>query len=223
MLERRSLAIAAMLGAGTFGMLEAAQSVLRADRSFAASMSDYAVGPYGSVQTVAFVVLALGSAAVCVGLSSPRQPPASWKISRILIGVWSLGVSLAAVFRVDVGGSSSAPGQLHAVASGVSFVAILAARFFFTDATRQAADWRSFRRLSSALAGTATGAFVVAAATQPSIAFGVAQRVFLGTVVVWIVAIGARLYVLGQTQNVGQAASSTGRVHRDPHSPRYPE
>jgi hypothetical protein len=200
-------------------MLETAQSVLRADRGFSEPMSDYAVGSYGSVQTVAFVVLALGSAAVCAGLSSSRQRPPSWKISRILIGVWSLGVSLAAVFRVDVDGSSSAAGQVHGAASGLSFVAILAALFFFTDASRQTADWQSFSRLSSALAGTATGAFVVAAATQPSIAFGIAQRVFLGAVVVWIVAIGARLYILGPSRNVGQATSDT-RVHRDQHSPR---
>jgi uncharacterized protein DUF998 len=218
-LERRFLAVAAMLGPATFGMLEAAQSILRADRSFAEPMSAYAVGPYGSVQAVAFVVLALGSAAVCAGLGSPRQRPPNWQISRLLIGVWSLGVSLAAVFRVDVDGSSSAAGQVHGAVSGLSFVAILAAMFFFTDAARQVANWQSFSRLSSALAGAATVAFVVAAATRPSIAFGVAQRVFLGAVVAWIVAIGARLYVLGPSRNVGQAMSSTGRAPR----PRYPE
>ncbi len=212
-LERRFLAVAAMLGAAAFGMLEAAQSLLRADRSFAEPMSAYAVGPYGSVQTVAFVILALGSAAVCAGLSSPRRRPPDWQMSRVLIGVWSFGVSLAAVFRVDVDGSSSSAGQVHGAASMLSFVAILTAMFFFTGAARQVADWRSFGRLSSALAGTATVAFVVAAATQPSIAFGVAQRVFLGAVVVWIVAIGARLYVLGRTRNV-EAESSTGRVQR---------
>jgi Protein of unknown function (DUF998) len=216
--ERRFLAVAAMLGAATFGVLEAAQSVLRADRSFAEPMSDYAVGAYGFVQAVAFVVLAVGSAAVCAGLGWPRQRPPSWRISRVLIGVWSFGVFLAAVFRVDGDGSSSAAGQVHGAASGLSFLAILAAMFWFTDAARQVADWQSFSRPSSALTGTATVAFVVAAATQPSIAFGVAQRVFLGAVVVWIVAIGARLYVLGPSRNVGQP-SSTRRVHR----PRHPE
>ncbi len=201
--KRRLLAVAAMLGAATFGMLEAAQSVLRADRSFAEPMSAYAVGPYGFVQTVAFVVLALGSAAVCAALSSRRRPP-HWQVARGLIGVWSLGVSLAAVFRIDVDGSRPSAGQVHAAASMLSFVAILAAMFFFAHATRQVAEWRSFGRLSAALAGTAAVTFILAGATQPSITFGVAQRVFLAAVVAWLVAIGGRLYTLGRTGNVNK-------------------
>lgn len=209
--ERSALAIAAVLGPLTFAMLEAAESVLRADRSFAEPMSDYAVGPYGFVQTVAFVVLALGSAAVCAGLRSPRQRPPNWQIARVLIGVWSLGVSLAAVFRVDVNGSGSAAGQVHGAASGLSFLAILAAMFVFTNAARQAAGWRSFSRLSFGLAGTAIVAFVVAAATQPS-TLSESPSVSSSA----RSSCGSRRLVLGCTFSAGNR-TSTGRVaHRTP-------
>lgn len=201
-MQDRLLALAAMLGTATFGVLEVAQSVLRTDRSFADPMSAYAVGPYGFVQTVAFVVLALGSAAVCAALRSSRQRPPEWRVARGLIGIWSLGVVLAAVFRIDVDGSTSLAGQVHGAVSGLSFVAILAAMFFFTIAAPQVAEWGSFGRPSAALAGTAAVGFILAGATQQSITFGVAQRLFLAAVVVWIVAIGARLYVLVRTGNV---------------------
>jgi hypothetical protein len=184
------------LGAGSFGLLEAGQSVLRTDRSFAEPMSDYAVGRYGYVQTVAFVALAAGSAAVCAGLCSWGPRSQRWETSRLLIGTWSIGVSLAAAFRVDVNGSTSATGQVHEATSGLAFLAIIAAMWVFTAATRQSAAWKALTRLSYALSATASGAFVAAAVAQPSVAFGVAQRVFLGAIVVWLVTLGARLYAL---------------------------
>lgn len=197
---RRGLAAAGVLGVASFGVLEAVQSVARADHSFAEPMSVYAVGPYGFVQTVAFLVLAVGSAAVCAALSSPYPRTADWQVARGLVAVWSVGVSLAAAFRID--GSGSTATRVHGAASMLSFLAVLAAMFLFTRATRQVPAWYSFGKVSSALTSVAAVAFVVAGATQPSIVFGVAQRGFLGAVVVWIVAIGARSYVLARDGNV---------------------
>lgn len=148
----------------------------------------------------AFLVLAVGSAAVCaaIGLAHPRPP--DWQVARGLIVVWSVGVSLAAAFRIDGSGSTAA--QVHAAASMLSFLTVLAAMFFFTRATRQVPAWYSFGKVSSALGSVAALAFVVAGATQPSIVFGVAQRVFLGAVVAWLVAVGARSYVLARDGNI---------------------
>lgn len=208
---RHRLAVAAMLGAATFGVLEAIQSVARADHSFSEPMSVYAAGPYGFVQTVAFLVLAVGSAAVCAAIGLPQPRPPDWQVARGLIVVWSVGVSLAAAFRIDGSGSTAA--QVHAAASMLSFLTVLAAMFFFTRATRQVPAWYSFGKVSSALASVAALAFVVAGATQPSIVFGVAQRVFLGAVVAWLVAV-----VLEATSRPGrehrEASSCAGRIQR---------
>jgi len=165
---RRRLAVAAMLGAATFGVLEAIQSVARADHSFSEPMSVYATGPYGFVQTVAFLVLAVGSAAVCAAISLPHPRPPDWQVARGLIVVWSVGVSVAAAFRINGSGSTAA--QVHAAASMLSFLTVLAAMFFFARATRQVPAWYSFGKVSSVLASVAALAFVVAGATQPSIA-----------------------------------------------------
>jgi hypothetical protein len=131
----RVLAVCAIGGPSVFGTLEVAQSALRADHSFAAPMSDYAVGSYGYVQTVAFVFLAVGSMALCAGLvlflrptfRFDRLPLGREVIGVALVGFWSVGVLAAAIFPVD-----TAP-TLHGAASFISFVAVVAAMFAFGD------------------------------------------------------------------------------------------
>lgn len=178
-----------MSGPAIFAALEAGQSVVRTDRSFADPMSAYVAGRYGWVQTVAFVVLAVGSAATCVGLD-PAGRPQAWRVAQVLVGVWSVGVLIAAAFPFDVQGSGTVAGQVHGLASMVSFVAVLAAMFCFTSAIGQFEGYGSLQRLSVVLTGSAAVAFLVAGATQHSVVFGVAQRVFLAAVTGWLLAIG---------------------------------
>jgi hypothetical protein len=102
-------------------------------------------------------------------------------------------VSLAAVFPFDPNATDSATSTVHSTASLVSFVAILAAMFVFTAASRTVPLWSSFSRLSAALAYTAAASLAIASATQGSLTFGVAQRTFLGAVVVWLAAAGVCL------------------------------
>jgi len=186
--EIRLLAVSVVLAAATFAVLEGVQSVVREDHSFAAPMSVYAVGAYGFIQTIAFVALGLGSLALVAGMRQPVAASPKWTLGRALLATWALGVLLAAAFPID-----SAP-VVHGAASFVSFVAILAAMFVFAHACRDVARWQSFAAPSTWLARSALAAFLVAVLTQPSFAFGVAQRVFLAAVVCWIIATALRLH-----------------------------
>ncbi len=203
LVEIRLLAVSAALGAATFAVLEGVQSVVREDHSFAAPMSVYAVGAYGFVQTIAFVALGLGSLALPAGLRQPVASP-EWTLGRALLATWALGVLLAAAFPID-----SVP-AVHGAASFVSFVAILAAMFVFARACRSVARWRSFAAPSTWLARSALAAFLVAVLTQPSFAFGVAQRVFLAAVVGWIIATALRLHAA----KIGSASAGTHHNRR---------
>lgn len=187
MTDTRLLSVSTVLGATAFAVLEGVQSAVRADHSFAAPMSVYAVGAYGFVQTIAFVALGLGSIALVAALRQPA-PPSEWALGRALLATWALGVLLAAAFPMD-----SAP-AVHGAVSFVSFLAILAAMFLFAHACHSVARWRSFATPSTWLARSALAAFLVAALTQPSIVFGVAQRLFLAAVVGWLIAAALRLH-----------------------------
>ncbi len=198
----RLLSVSAIAGPALFAVLETVQSVFRSDRSFADPMSVYATGGYGFAQTIAFAALAFGSGALCLGLGYVLQPPTGWRAGRILLGLWSVGVLLAAVFPIDVGQSTSWTGTIHQVASFVSFTTILGAMFVLANAAYDVRGWSSFGRLSSFVAPVAAVSFLVAGATQHSIAFGVAQRLFLVAVVVWIGVAGTRLRSIGWASGV---------------------
>jgi hypothetical protein len=187
------LGMIALIGSVNFAVLEAVQTILRSDRPFSDPMSTYVTGPHGWVQTMAFAALALGSAALCIGLGSTPQSSSRWHNARGLVGVWALGVSLAAVFPFDPDASGSATSTVHSAASLVSFVAVLAAMFVFASASRTVPLWSSLSRLSAALTYVAAASLAIASATQGSLIFGVAQRTFLGAVVVWLAVAGVHL------------------------------
>lgn len=188
----RLFATVALAGCLAFALLELGQTLFRSDHGFAEPMSDYAVGRYGYLQTIAFAALGLASLALCAALSPPQGSASAWSTGRLLLAIWSMGVLLAAIFPVDAGEPSGA-GQVHGVASGVSFIAVVVAMFVLSTAFGHAPRWASFSRLSSKLSGTAALALVVAGPTQRSLAFGVAQRVFVGTVVAWLIITAFRL------------------------------
>ena len=61
---RRLAATVSLLGTGTFAVLELAQTLFRSDHAFSAPMSDYALGRYGFLQTIAFAALRVASLAL---------------------------------------------------------------------------------------------------------------------------------------------------------------
>jgi hypothetical protein len=176
-----------------FGLLEAAQTAIRTDHPFSDPMSVYAAGRYGFLQTSAFVSLAVGSGTLSVGLGYLREPPRGWRLARIILALCSLGVCLAAAFPIDLGDSTSTAGAIHHAASALTFITILVAMFLLSTASRSVPHWTSFSRHSTGLARAATACSLVAAVAQHSVTFGIAHRLFLGAVVVWLVVAGALL------------------------------
>lgn len=189
---RRLSTTLTLAGSALFGVLELGQTVFRSDQPLAGPMSNYAVGRYGFLQTIAFVALSVASLALCAGLSCFEHPPPAWSAGRLLLGTWSVGVLLAAVFPVDAG-ARSASGQVHGVASAVSFVAVLAAMFVLGATFAETPAWAPFSRLTGRLARFAAAAFLVAGATSGTFAFGIVHRAFVATVVAWLMIAALRL------------------------------
>lgn len=195
---RRLAGIAAFVGSATFALLEVAQTLFRSDHGFGAPMSDYAIGEYGFVQTVAFAALGLASLALCAALSPPNPLASRWRAGRLLLATWSVGVLLAATFPVDAGRPTVA-GQIHGVASGLSFIAVTAAMFVLAKAFAGVFSWAPLSGPSTKLARVASGAFLVAATTHGTLAFGIAHRVFVGAVTAWLMLTGLRVWSMGRS------------------------
>lgn len=190
--QNRLLSRLAISGAGIFAIAEFVQPFYRSDRTLSDPYGAYAIGKYGFVQTIAFIALSAGSFALLSGLSSFGRATSSWRFGRIFLGVWSVGVLMAAIFPMK-GGPGPASSEVHGLASMLSFLGIILAMFALSKFMESHAKWRAFARASWLLALVGAASFAMAAAVHHSVCFAVMQRVFLSALVLWICMTGARL------------------------------
>ncbi len=154
--------------------------------------SDLAVGPYGWVMTVNFVVRGVLSLGFLYGLTTltrlGRQSPAGIA----LVGGWGIGAFILAATPTDVGsGAPTLHGTIHL---------IVAALAFLLGALGELALSRNFRS-DERLVNSQNGAtaisvlalvfcFLTFAATgSPRLvhgAFGLVERIFIGLVLLWM-------------------------------------
>lgn len=179
----------AVVGATVFAVAVVVQPVYRTDRAFSDPFSQYALGPYGCVQTAAFVALSGAAFALVAGLSASSKATNGWRTGRTFLAAFATGVFVAAIFPIE--GTVSAP--IHMVASMLSFLAIVAAMLMLSRVFAHEDRWCRFSRTSSAIATACAVTLVLATATQHTPLFGVWQRTFLGMIVLWVVAVGVWL------------------------------
>ena len=193
------LSLIAILGAGVFALAEIIQPFYRSDRSLSDPYSSYVIGKYGFVQTIAFIGLSTGSFGLSFGLTRLGDPSIVWRLGRIFLMAWSIGVLVAAIFPIESTGLS-ASAEIHGLASMLSFVAIIAAMFTLSRAFGRDVNWRRIAVSSWCLALVGGGSFVLALIIHHPRCFGVLQRTFLGAVVLWIGVTAARLCTVTSNQ-----------------------
>ncbi|HEX8729997.1 MAG TPA: DUF998 domain-containing protein [Ktedonobacterales bacterium] len=88
--------------------------------------SDLAVGPYGYVMTINFVVRGALSLTLLAGLMQGVADRARSKIGEALIGVWAVGAFLLALFPTDVNSRATVHGIIHLVVALVALCAVTA-------------------------------------------------------------------------------------------------
>lgn len=128
----RLLGLIAVGGAALFGAALIVQPIYRHDRVLAHPYSEYAMGPYGWVQTAAFVPVAVGSIALVVGLSRALTAPNA-RSGVLLLALWASGVLIAAMFPIQ--GEITA--QIHTLASMLSLLTIVGAMVVLSTAFRR--------------------------------------------------------------------------------------
>jgi hypothetical protein len=105
------------------------------------SLSYYAVGPWGVVQSVAFLALGIASAALGLALLGARIS-SSWLWPIVLLLMISGAASLGLVwYPMDAPGPATILGDAHQTAGTIGGVAQLAAALAFTIAIRGDPKW----------------------------------------------------------------------------------
>lgn len=158
------------------------------------AISELALGPGGSLMAVAFC--GLGIAIFLVAVTIYRTTLKA-RIAPLLLAVASVAAGpLSAAFHTDrTGAKATLHGNIHNGAGLGAFLLILVAMIVCAYRFRREPWWRAHATATAALAGLGLLTFFLIPILGNS-DFGLAQRLFVGTFVTWLLA--SAQYARGQ-------------------------
>jgi len=188
------------------------------------TISEYAVGPYGGLYMAADVALGVGFVALALGVRGATTASRTSRIGSLLVGLNGLGWIVGGLFVVDPecgravaaslpcsdgGEPVTAHGAIHGLSGAVSILSLIVGMLLLSRAFKRDDRWRSFRAISLAL-GLATlaqlvvGIFVLWGEGKPLDASSF--RIFMATLVLWLVLSALRLRSISKDVSVRQPA-----------------
>jgi hypothetical protein len=154
------------------------------------AMSELALGPGGWLMTVAFVSLGAGSVLVARALRSslPRA-----RVAPVLLAVTGVLDVVSAVFHTNAAGQpATTSSTIHQVAGVVTFLILIATMFASAVTFRRDPSWRWFAGSTLGWAVLALAAFFLVPILGDD-RFGLAQRIFVGVVLSWLITVSVLL------------------------------
>ena len=155
--------------------------------------SELAVGPYGYVMTVNFVIRGALSASFLVGLNATTG---IWSRSRVgvaFLWVWAIGAFLLAAFPADLGTTlTTLHGELHFFIALAAFVGAAVGSVLLARHFREEERLQGIATVSLAVALLSALSLVVFVTITPRIpflfdnAYGLIERIFIGSVLLWM-------------------------------------
>ena len=165
--------------------------------------SDLAVGPYGWLMTVAFVLRGVLSLSLVAALVLATRRGLRLRAGLVLLGLWGAAAFLLAAFPTDLPGDPrTVHGAVHAAVALVAFLAVAIGELLVSRRLARVERWRSFGRSTGRLAVAtlvvcvlALVALGAAAASDsgPAAIAGLAERAFLAMALLWMLLVAARL------------------------------
>ena len=163
------------------------------------AVSYYVHGTGGPLLTAGLLALGLASIVLVAALGEAVEGPGA-RIGRWLLGIWSLGVVLGAIFPADPPGHWNEPpsvaGMIHGNAALVAFVVFPLGALCLARSFRRDPPWTSRARLLGALAVAAAASLLLFFASLapvfvrpgPPVLLGLSERVLLALYVAWLAA-----------------------------------
>jgi hypothetical protein len=180
-------------------------------------------GAYGSILSGALFASGLGSLALAVGIRRTTRETRGSLLGSVLIGLWAICFALAGVVLTDTEGNpTGAMLALHGAAVGLAFVCAPTGILLLSWVFARDGRWASFYPVSLALGFAALVGFIDMTTihagvenlneVEGSIArgffgLGIIQRVFVGTLIIWMLLAAVRLRSLAKS---GRSATPSG-------------
>jgi hypothetical membrane protein len=189
------LALLALMGLAVKFLNIAALHFVRPDvNPVLEPISNYGVGPYGFLLTVADIGSGLATLALVFGLYLGIAPPARSYVGLFLLGLYGVSELLGGIFPIDVGGKITTAGTIHNIFGNISFFCFPIAAILLSLRMGRNDQWRSLRRPALALSIVVVLTVVLTiAGSNLGRGFGVTQRIANVAVLVWMLVVALHL------------------------------
>ncbi len=189
------LALLAVVGPAYYLSSVVAVHLLRPDvHPVLEPVSVYAVGSYGFFIVVAIFALGIGSLALTLGLYLRIAPSGRSRVGHLLLALYGVGQLAVAIFPIDAESAQTTTGTIHNIAGNISFFCFPPAVILLSSGMGKDGRWRSLQRTSLTLSLVVlVGAILVIVSANVVGGFGIAQRFFLLTTVLWMLLVAFRL------------------------------
>ena len=193
--QRVVLATVSLIGTAIFVVLIAALHFVSDIDPIERPTSEYAVGPTGYLMTLAFLALSVSTWALVIGLRRDLTEPARSRLGLGLLGVFGIGVLVAAIFPIDLEGApQTLHGTIHSINGPLSFLCLVVGANLVSRKLKHDKRWQPIHRFASVLAIIMIPEFLaggLAAARETGA--GIAQRLLVVTFAAWFLLMAMRL------------------------------
>ncbi len=174
------------------------------------TMSELALGPFGFVQTIAFIVAGIGTLALAYVIRQLTAGTWGSVVGPLLVGVYGAGAILVGIFPTDRIDSpadvwaQSTTGMIHVVASLASFVCMVVAMFVLLRTFLLEPRWRARTGWWMGLFPAAALSLLFAQSEGPRV--GLMQRMMVAVIAAWIIVVALRARAIAEAGEAGPAA-----------------
>lgn len=164
--------------------------------------SDLAVGPYGFLMTINFVLRGLLSLALVWALTRSVAKEGLSRVGLVLVAVWGVGALLLALFPTDIKDfpghitPTTLHGIVHLLVAGLAFICAAVGELLLSLRFANDARWRSLRYPAAGIAILAIITLFIVPLHLSASAFGLYERIFIGLVLFWMLVVAFRVRFL---------------------------
>lgn len=189
-----------LIGIVLYIILDIVVQILPPHYSLRQAESDLAVGPYGWIMNINFVIRGLLSATVTLAIYKAMKSSIRPVVGMILFGIWTGASFLLAFFNTDVSNfsvsmnSSTIHGRLHLALAMIGFICAPVGILIISRAFRKGDKLKSLGTPALVISIISVLAFLfLGLGGVHARNFGIIERVCIGSVLLWIALVAFKL------------------------------
>jgi uncharacterized membrane protein YidH (DUF202 family) len=188
----KSIAFISLFGCTAFVVIVCLLHFLRPDKNrLSCFVSEYAVGNYGWLMTLAFYTLAIAAALLLIGLLQGYKASAT---ACITFGIFSVGILLAGIFPTDVPVEPpTTRGLILGFAALIALLNLGISMIAWGNVFKKNENWKSFAK-PSIFYGVVSLVLLIIFVGSPILFRGLTQRILLGWDISWLLLVSWKLY-----------------------------